>query len=61
MDFRVIDLSRKGSEIDSPSGTRGRDKRTLKNNNSSANFLGAGKGAAGTLDDLKNNPPITHQ
>ena len=31
---------------------------TVRQNNSVTNFVGARKGATGTLDDLKNNPPI---
>lgn len=54
----VIDSKGMVGEIDGRAGTRTQGKQGVSKNNSGTNFVGARKGATGTLDDLKASPPI---
>ncbi|MFT6825319.1 MAG: hypothetical protein ACJA1Q_003135 [Pseudohongiellaceae bacterium] len=58
MDLFVIDSKWIGREMDGPADTRSPGKQIVKKNNLDINFVGARKGATGTLDDLKSLPPI---
>ena len=60
MGLHVIESELEGinSGIGGLAGPRIPDKRTMRKNNSDTNFVGARKGATGTLDDLKSSPPI---
>jgi hypothetical protein len=47
--------------MDGPADTRSPGKQIVKKNNLDINFVGARKGATGTLDDLKSLPPIPNE